>query len=132
MSTKWNFNRNKQSSISYKPLDTDVSHYKDILHKPVSSSLMREQPVEGVTLHLMSGSTFRTKEYNVDDIKDTIQAGNRWIYLKNGSALNLGYVERYEHFTFYPKNSKRSANRLQRRYKDDADFNKRWHEAKWN
>lgn len=133
MSSKWNFSndysRGKQAA-NYKPLDTNVDHYKSKFDKPYHP---KSENVEGVQLHLMSGSFFKTKEFTVDDIKAALEDGSRWLLLDNGGAVNLGYVERYEPYIFYPSKKKNNNRKeYEKAAKEDAEFAKRWREAAWS
>ena len=51
----------------------------------------------------MSGQTYKTQEFTVDDIFDALQQNKRWLDQENGGAINLGYVVRYNPYKFYER-----------------------------
>ena len=57
----------------------------------------------GVVLYFMSGQTYKTPEFTVDDIYDALQKNKRWLDQENGGAINLGYVVRYSPYKFYER-----------------------------
>lgn len=105
MSSKWNFKNNAAKAENYAPLDTNPDHYKSKLRKYIQplSNNDDSKPTEGVSIRYIDGSTFKTKEFTVDDIYDALHVDKvRWLKRKNGGEINLGYVMHYEPFTFYP------------------------------
>lgn len=105
MSSKWNFNKDKSNASrysNYKPLDTNPDDYKTNSYRDAEYH-DQDKPVEGVVLTYITGQTFRTKEFTVDDIFDAIHTKNeQWIKMENGGEINLGAVVHYEPFKFYP------------------------------
>lgn len=113
MSTKWNFKNNAAQAQHYRPLDTNPDDYK-------SSSSQQNQYnsqdsyKEGVLLSFVDGSTYRTREFTVNDIYDALHTEKKqWLKLQNGGEINLHYIERYIPFKFfnYPKYSYRGSQR---------------------
>lgn len=88
------FKNNAAVASNYKKLDTNPDHYKGGVgygrpYHPHQS--------EGVVLHLIDGSTFKTKEYTAEDIQAQLTDSERqWLQLDNGGAVNLKCVVRFE------------------------------------
>lgn len=106
MSSRWNFKNNAEAMSNYKALDTNLEHYKSNKkpYRPRNNYATRDAYVEGVVIHCVDGSTYRTKDFTVDDIFDALHTHREeWLKLENGGEINLKYVVRYEPFRFYNK-----------------------------
>ncbi len=93
------YKNNAAAASNYEKLDTNPDHYKSKFTKPYHP---RNQS-DGVVFHLMDGSTFKTTEYTVDDIREKLidlpllaNTENHWLLLKNGGGVNLDRVIRFE------------------------------------
>lgn len=105
MSTKWHFKNNAAQAQSYRPLDTNPADYGAPIHHEEQQS-DRNNYTEGVLITFVDGSSFKTRDFTVDDIYDAIHTDkSKWLKLENGGEINLDYVERYIPFKFfeYPK-----------------------------
>lgn len=106
MSSRWNFKNNAEAMSNYKALDTNLDHYKSNRkpYRPRNNYATRDEYVEGVAIRCVDGSTYRTKDFTVDDIFDALHTHREeWLKLENGGEINLKYVVRYEPFKFYNK-----------------------------
>ena len=87
--------------------DLDIKQLsKELVNKPVkTNSAYRKNDSYrmGVVLYFMSGQTYKTPEFTVDDIYDALQQNKRWLDQENGGAINLGYVVRYSPYKFYER-----------------------------
>lgn len=77
---------------------------KELVSRPLNSSYRKNDSYKvGVVLYFMSGQTYKTPEFTVDDIYDSLQRNKRWLDQENGGAINLGYVVRYSPYKFYER-----------------------------
>lgn len=76
---------------------------KELVNRPLNSSYRKNDSYKvGVVLYFMSGQTYKTPEFTVDDIY-ALQRNKRWLDQENGGAINLGYVIRYSPYKFYER-----------------------------
>lgn len=76
---------------------------KKLVNRPLNSSYRKNDSYKvGVVLYFMSGQTYKTPEFTVDDIYDALR-NKRWLDQENGGAINLGYVVRYSPYKFYER-----------------------------
>lgn len=76
---------------------------KELVNRPLNSSYRKNDSYKvGVVLYFMSGQTYKTPEFTVDDIY-ALQRNKRWLDQENGGAINLGYVVRYSPYKFYER-----------------------------
>lgn len=77
---------------------------KELVNRPLNSSYRKNDSYKvGVVLYFMSGQTYKTPEFTVDDIYDALQRNKRWLDQENGGTINLGYVVRYSPYKFYER-----------------------------
>lgn len=93
------FKNNAAVASNYEKLDTNPDHYKSKFSKPYHP---RNQS-EGVVLHMMDGSTFKTREYTVEDVRNklsnlllSVNTEDHWLLLENGGGVSLDRVVRFE------------------------------------
>lgn len=93
------FKNNAAVASNYEKLDTNPDHYKSKFSKPYHP---RNQS-EGVVLHMMDGSTFKTREYTVEDVRNklsnlllSVNTEDHWLLLENGGGVRLDCVARFE------------------------------------
>lgn len=93
------FKNNAAVASNYEKLDTNPDHYKSKFSKPYHP---RNQS-EGVVLHMMDGSTFKTREYTVEDVRNklsnlllSVNTEDHWLLLENGGGVSLDCVARFE------------------------------------
>lgn len=113
---RFNFNNYDKRNMATRD-ELDVKRLtKELVHTP-SKSYKNKQKLSfngkpkakdntyqvGVILYFMSGQTYKTPEFTVDDIYDALQQNKRWLDQENGGAINLGYVVRYNPYKFYER-----------------------------
>lgn len=92
------FKNNAAVASNYEKLDTNPDHYKSKFSKPYHP---RNQS-EGVVLHMIDGSTFKTQEYTAEDVRERLtdpgltDYERHWLTFLNGGAINLEHVVRFE------------------------------------
>lgn len=103
---RYNFKNYEYSRRDNLNSDLDINKLsKELVNKPVKRFSYRKKDSYkmGVVLYFMSGQTYKTQEFTVDDIYDALQQNKRWLDQENGGAINLGYVVRYSPYKFYER-----------------------------
>lgn len=103
---RYNFKNYEYSRRDNLNSELDINKLsKELVNKPVKrfSYRKKESYKMGVVLYFMSGQTYKTQEFTVDDIYDALQQNKRWLDQENGGAINLGYVVRYSPYKFYER-----------------------------
>lgn len=103
---RYNFKNYEYSRRDNLNSELDINKLsKELVNKPVKRFSYRKKDSYkmGVVLYFMSGQTYKTQEFTVDDIYDALQQNKRWLDQENGGAINLGYVVRYSPYKFYER-----------------------------
>lgn len=102
---RYNFKNYEYSKKDNLNSNLDINKLsKELVNRPLNSSYRKNDSYKvGVVLYFMSGQTYKTPEFTVDDIYDALQRNKRWLDQENGGAINLGYVVRYSTYKFYKR-----------------------------
>lgn len=123
-----------------RPLDTNPDHYKSSYgngirrgrdervsdptkrYDPVEEEYYSNHPkpnyqrnyVEGVVIHFIDGSFFKTKELTAQRLSENLRkalsvndSNTKWLALDNGGAINLKQVTYYTPYKFYENSHRR-------------------------
>lgn len=101
---RYNFKNYEYSKKDNLNSNLDINKLsKELVNRPLNSSYRKNDSYKvGVVLYFMSGQTYKTPEFTVDDIY-ALQRNKRWLDQENGGAINLGYVVRYSPYKFYER-----------------------------
>lgn len=86
---RYNFKNYEYSKKDNLNSNLDINKLsKELVNRPLNSSYRKNDSYKvGVVLYFMSGQTYKTPEFTVDDIYDALQRNKRWLDQENAEQL---------------------------------------------